>query len=377
MVVKNWASILDESTRLQAEMLGRSPAVCGHVALMPDAHLGIGATVGSVIPTKRAIIPAAVGVDIGCGMIAVRTSLTHSDLSGDLSPLYNMIASRIPAGVGQGHQHVRYDQWLTLNPPVSELGMSMLDLASKQMGTLGSGNHFVEVCLDLDGVVWGLLHSGSRGIGNKLATFHMKAAIEYCRANTLKLEHKDLAYFEEGTPEFDAYIMDMEWAQRYAFRNREVMMDGLLDGLFAFAAGEELSRVNCHHNFSQIEEHFGQLVWLTRKGAISAYPDQWGIIPGSMGAKSYIVQGLGNPDSYCSSPHGAGRQMSRGQAKRELSVESLQESMAGRTWGVQDAKALLDEHPNAYKDIDVVMEDAKDLVAPVYQLAQIVNYKGL
>ena len=377
MTVKNWASLLEDNTLEQAEMLGRSPAVCGHVALMPDAHLGIGATVGSVIPTKDAILPAAVGVDIGCGMIAVRTSLHRRDLPEDLTGLYQSIADRIPAGVGQGHLQSKGDSWLAGNPPVTDFGLSMLETANKQMGSLGSGNHFVEVCVDSDGYIWGLLHSGSRGIGNRLAVAHMKTATTYAAAQGIELEHKDLAYFQAGTPEMELYITDMEWAQSYALRNREVMMDELLAAIAAYAPFQEEGRVNCHHNFSRIETHFGQEVWLTRKGAISAYPEQLGIIPGSMGAKSYIVEGLGNVDSYCSSPHGAGRQMGRRQAKRELSLDSFYQSMEACTWRIDDAEELLDEHPQAYKPIDVVMEDAKDLVHPIYELAQIVNYKGL
>ena len=249
----------------------------------------------------------------------------------------------------------------------------MLDQrALVQLGTLGSGNHFLEVCLDEREVEWVVLHSGSRGVGNKLENRHIKLA----RVQEQALEDKDLAYFMEGTGEFNAYVSDMLWAQSYALENRELMLNAALADLFAFAGtGRELGRINCHHNFAQREEHEGRWLWITRKGAIRAANGDMGVIPGSMGTRSYVVRGLGETESYMSSSHGAGRKMSRGQAKRELTEESLIEAMKGKAWN-QDAKGLLDEHPLAYKDIDKVMEAQKDLVEIVHTLRQVANYKG-
>jgi tRNA-splicing ligase RtcB len=386
--VRNWASILDEKTRLQAETLARSPVVCAPVALMPDAHLGAGATVGSVIATKDAVIPAAVGVDIGCGMIAVETNLCFSDLPEDMSPLVNEFGRSIPAGVGRQHSKAQAvsDAWHQENPPPHQLSDRLMAAALQQMGTLGSGNHFLEVCLDFTPAkkVWLVVHSGSRGVGNQLALQHIRAAQKYCHEAGVKLEDRDLAHLRTDTEEGDAYIQDMQWAQRYAFKNREVMMDAALYQLFRYVskttgvAGHEIRRINCHHNFTQLEEHPGiGVVWLTRKGAIKAGLGDLGVVPGSMGARSYITSGLGNPLSYLSSAHGAGRQMSRGQAKREFTVESLYTLMQGCCWNDDNAQGLLDEHPDAYKPIDQVMEDQKDLTTPIVQLTQIVNFKGV
>ena len=382
MSVRIWGSDIEQGTLDQAERTARLPIVAGHVALMPDAHVGIGATVGSVIPTQNAIIPAAVGVDIGCGMIAVETDLHAGQLPDDLQPLVGQFGRSVPAGVGKrrdlkrtgaSDQRItrRAEKWMAEHP--HDLPNGLDETALTQLGTLGSGNHFLEVCLDERDIVWGVIHSGSRGVGNKLADRHIKLA----RQQEQALEDRDLAYFLEGTPEFNAYVGDMLWAQTYALENRELMLDAALDDLFAFVgAGSEMGRINCHHNFAQQEKHDGRLLWITRKGAIKADKGDMGVIPGSMGTRSYVVSGLGGAESYTSSSHGAGRRMSRTKARRELTEESLVEAMRGKAWN-RDAKGLLDEHPLAYKDIDRVMEDQKDLVEIVHTLRQVANYKGL
>ena len=380
--VKNWASILDENSRQQAEILSRAPGVAGHVALMPDAHLGKGATVGSVIPTDLdTIIPAAVGVDIGCGMIAARLNKSRDELPDDLSPLVGLFERSIPAGVGREHKAgggtsgqaraKRSAQWFRDNPVPDEEGLRV-QRATAQLGTLGSGNHFVEVCVDTEERVWVVLHSGSRGIGNNIAEMFIKRAQN---ENTYELEDRDLAGLRG--PTFEQYIDMMEWAQGYAYTNREFMMDAAMADIRSLVEGvREEQRINCHHNFAAREVHFGKEVWLTRKGAIKADTGDAGIIPGSMGAATYITSGLGDPDSYRSSAHGAGRRYSRGAARRTFTVESLTEQMEGKAWNREYAKALLDEHPEAYKPIDQVMEDQKDLTEIVHTLHQIVNYKG-
>lgn len=378
--VKNWASILDENTRRQAEMLSRSAVIAGHVALMPDAHLGMGATVGSVIPTEGAVIPAAVGVDIGCGMIAVETNLRAGQLPDSLHQLHDEISRSVPAGIGPGGGRREPSRpaglWM-VDHPGSDRVQGMAERACAQLGTLGSGNHFIEVCLDETDTVWVVIHSGSRGVGNRLAVEHIRVAKALC--NGVALEDKDLAYFQEGLPEFDAYIRDMLWAQDYALENREQMMDAVLNQLFRLTWGKEVRRINCHHNFTQRETHFGRDVWLTRKGAIDASTGRPGVIPGSMGTRSYITEGLGNPDSYNSSSHGAGRTRSRTAAKKELSIDGpggLRDRMAGKAWNEAQAEKLLDEHPDAYKDIDQVMEDQQDLCRAVHVLHQVLNFKG-
>lgn len=379
-----WASDLEENTLQQAAAASRLPFIAGHLALMPDAHIGKGATVGSVIPTKGAIIPAAVGVDIGCGMIASKTVLRARDLPDSLDALMPLIEQRIPAGVGKGHSD--YARSANAGPLLArKSGGTILTreqrvTASNQYGTLGSGNHFVEVCLDENDDVWVVLHSGSRGIGNQLATWHINEAKGLMRKLFIKLEDPDLAYFVEQTPEFQSYIADLLWAQQYALENREVMMDEALEALSAIVGrlgfDIEESRINCHHNYTAQENHNGQNVWLTRKGAIRAREGDLGIIPGSMGTRSYIVEGLGNPASYNSCSHGAGRRFSRGQAKRELDLDTFIASMEGKTWNSDRAASLLDESSLAYKDIDQVMEDQKDLVRIVHTLSQVFNYKG-
>ena len=375
----SWGSDVEPGTIQQAARTARLPIVAGHVALMPDAHIGIGATVGSVIPTEDAIIPAAVGVDIGCGMIATETNLTAADLPADLGRFLPTVEAVIPAGVGKGHESPAGadDALSRLGRPATSLTSKQENTAACQFGTLGSGNHFVEVCLDEREVVWTVLHSGSRGIGNQLASAHIKVARQLAKTGALALEDPDLAYFVQGSPEFEGYVAAMLWAQRYAMASRARMADGLNRALLDFVgAGRELRRVNCHHNFTQRERHDGRDLWITRKGAIKAAVGDEGVIPGSMGTRSYIVTGLGDTASYTSCSHGAGRRMSRSQAKRDLTVESLHAAMGGRTWNADRAEALLDEHPASYKSIDQVMEDQRDLVSVQHVLTQVLNYKG-
>jgi RNA-splicing ligase RtcB len=375
----SWATDIDEGTIRQAEKTARLPIVEGHVALMPDAHVGLGATVGSVIPTKGAVIPSAVGVDIGCGMIAAELDLTEDQLPDDLEPLLGRIARAIPAGVGQGHDTAgnRADTWLAANRPATDLAAKQATKAAKQFGSLGSGNHFFELSIDERGRVWVVLHSGSRGIGNELAQMHITTAKRLAKDLQLRLEDPDLAYFVEGTPEFEAYIGDMLWAQDYARANRDQMMDRAMGEVLSFVGtGRETLRVNCHHNFTQREAHAGQDLWITRKGAIKADTDDLGVIPGSMGTRSYIVRGKGNADSWMSCSHGAGRRHSRTQAKKLFTTADLAQQMQGKVWLADRAAALVDEIPSAYKDIDVVMADQADLVEVLHTLHQVLNYKG-
>ena len=374
--VMSWGSDVEDATLAQAQLATGLPFVRGHVALMADAHIGIGATIGSVIPTVGAVIPAAVGVDIGCGMIAVETDVDASQLPDDLGDLLRRVERVVPAGLGQGHATARSLRGLEMPGHFSQKEAST---AARQFGSLGSGNHFVEVCLDERAQVWVVLHSGSRGIGNQLARKHIEQARGLMARYFIELPDPDLAYLVEGTPEFDAYIRDMLWSQAYALANREAMMDAILAQLWAVLDGadHEVQRINCHHNYCQREHHFGRDVWLTRKGAIKAGTGDLGVIPGSMGTRSYIVRGRGNPVSYNSSSHGAGRRMSRSSARRSLTAESLAGRMAGKAWNARQASALVDEHPEAYKDIDRVMADQEDLVEVVHTLSQILNYKGV
>jgi tRNA-splicing ligase RtcB len=374
----SWASDIEPETIEQAARAARLPFIAGHVALMPDAHIGMGATVGSVIPTKGAIIPAAVGVDIGCGMTATETTLTAADLPDSLAALMPLVEQRIPAGVGQGHDDPTTDSAMAgLGTPHTQLSGRQERTVLTQFGTLGSGNHFVEVCLDERDRVWTVLHSGSRGIGNQLAKMHIETAKKLMKQYFITLDDPDLAYLVQGTPEFTAYITDMLWAQAYAMASRAAMNTAIVRALFEVAgAGEAVATTNCHHNFTQQEHHHGQDMWVTRKGAIKAAHGDLGVIPGSMGTRTYIVSGKGSPASYDSCSHGAGRRMSRAQARRELTAESLTAAMAGRTWNADRAEQLVDEHPGAYKDVDQVMADQQDLVTVEHTLRQIFNYKG-
>jgi tRNA-splicing ligase RtcB len=375
----NWASEVDDGTLAQAKTASRLPILAGHVALMPDAHVGIGATVGSVIPTEGAVIPSAVGVDIGCGMIAVETDLSASQLPDDLQPYLTRVEQVVPAGVGQGHARASSgaDVWMAANAGRVELTSRQEAKALKQFGSLGSGNHFFEVCLDERQHVWIVLHSGSRGIGNELAQGHIRLARNKAKEEALRLEDPDLAYFLQGTPQFEAYVRDMLWAQDYAMANRSAMMDDALAAFFSFVGiGREVDRINCHHNFTQQENHGGKTMWITRKGAIKAAVGDRGVIPGSMGTRSYIVAGKGNELSYTSCSHGAGRRYSRRKAKATFTTDDLASQMAGKTWLSGRAEALLDEIPTAYKDIDQVMADQQDLVQILHTLTQVLNYKG-
>jgi RNA-splicing ligase RtcB len=375
----SWASEIDEQTVAQAQRTARLPIIEGHVALMPDAHLGIGATVGSVIPTRDAIIPAAVGVDIGCGMVAVETDLTASQLPDDLDPLVPRIERAIPAGVGQGHDRrtAAARVWCDTHPPPRQLTPKQAQKTVEQFGTLGSGNHFVAIAATAAERVWCVVHSGSRGIGNQLATEHINRARKMAARSQVQLEDRDLAYFSEGTEEFDEYVADMLWAQDYAHANREQMMNVLLDELFEFVGkGSEVRRINCHHNYSVRERHHGRELWITRKGAIRAGRGDYGVIPGSMGNDIHIVRGLGNPASYESCAHGAGRSHSRRQAKKRFTVDELREQMKGKAWNRDRAGALLDEIPGAYKDLARVMVDQADLVEIERTMHEVLNYKG-
>lgn len=383
----SWASILEDKTRAQAVTTSGMPFIFPHLALMPDAHLGKGATVGSVIPTEGAIIPAAVGVDIGCGMIAHRTQFTKAHIERGkweygLSSLREDIERRVPLSAGkynQSHYDTRTERalveldkaWRGTGGP--ERYAPNWDL---QLGTLGSGNHFIEVSLDEDDRVWLFLHSGSRGVGNKIAQRHIKVAQDLMRRFFITLPDPDLAYLVEGTEEFWGYIRELRWAQSFALANREEMMRRVTDAFEEWigAKVEVNLEVNCHHNYTEQERHFGRDVWLSRKGAIDASEGRWGLIPGSMGTRSYVVQGKGNRLALNSAPHGAGREYSRSAARKAFTFDQLDAAMEGIEYRRTDA--FVDEIPAAYKDIDVVMEDARELVEVRHTLRQIVNVKG-
>jgi tRNA-splicing ligase RtcB len=385
----NWASILDVETLRQAERTASLPFIDPHVALMPDAHLGKGATVGSVLPTRGAIIPAAVGVDIGCGMIAVRTpwSVAEVRARGPLAPLRGDIERAVPLSAGKYNKQLTESalaRVMELEKLAADLGDHVLPAVvgatpnwTLQLGSLGSGNHFIEITADEQDRVWLFLHSGSRGVGNKIAMRHIAIAAKRAERERLHLPDRDLAWLDEGTPEFDRYIAELRWAQHFALLNREEMMDRVADCLARHMRADgtpELERLNCHHNFTQQERHFGVDLWVSRKGAIQAKKGQAGLVPGSMGTASYVVSGLGNPDSLESSPHGAGRAYSRTRARKTFTRAQLEEAMAGIEWRHSDV--FLDEIPSAYKPIDRIMEDAKDLVEVRHTLRQMVNVKG-
>jgi len=384
--VRSWASIIDQATQRQAEKISRVPVLDGYLALMPDAHYGFGPPVGSALKTKKAVMPYAVGVDIGCGMIAVETDLQRSEFRGHEGNVLGHIRELIPSGVGEGHkrplaQAVRFidDNGYPAGIDETKLarrGDSLRQKALKQFGTLGAGNHFVEVCEDAGGRVWLQLHSGSRGIGNLLASAHVAVAQDHCRREGIALEDRDFAYLPSETVEADAYLKDMLWAQRYAYAQREAMMDSLMEAVSRELGSDwqEVQRINCHHNYAEQLDDGG---WITRKGAIDAGEGKMGIIPGSMGAATYIVRGRGNAEAYHTSPHGAGRVMGRNQARRTLSADEFRKQMAGKTWLDRDATKLLDEAPSAYKPIEQVIADSADLVEPVTVLGQFINYKGL
>lgn len=378
--VRIWGSDIEEATVQQAMKTSRLSILGGPVALMPDAHVGLGSTVGSVIPTKGAVIPAAIGVDIGCGMAAVKFALKSHQLPDDMAGLMPYVHKAIPAGVGKGHDgsgiEVHVQKILGWTPRIE--AQKLQGTAISQCGTLGSGNHFFEVCLDEEGSVWIVLHSGSRGIGNQLARKHIEGAKGLMKERFVKLEDPDLAYLVEGEQSFQNYIEDMLWAQGYAALNRKVMLAASVDAFYRFLgiSPKVVRTINCHHNFTQQEQVNGVDMWVTRKGAIKADLGDAGIIPGSMGACTYIVSGLGNPDSYNSCSHGAGRRLSRSQAKKQFTREDLVTAMEGRVWNDDSGSALVDEIPQSYKDIHQVMEDQQDLVKTEHVLSQIFNFKG-
>lgn len=360
------------------------PFIYKHVAAMPDCHLGMGSTVGSVIATDGAIMPAAVGVDIGCGMIAVKTKFNANEVPDDLESMRTGIERRIPLGAGGRNQKITKTaegRIAALDKQAGDEDYQKFADWRKQLGSLGSGNHFVEVCLDETDQVWLVLHSGSRGVGNQIAQKHIKIAQKLMDKYYIELVDNDLAYLVEDTQEFKDYIRDMLWAQDFAMHNRDEMMDRVLTEISYQFYGEdghqgeiELERINCHHNFTQKEHHMGKNVWVTRKGAIQMQEGQLGVIPGSMGTHSYIVEGLGNVLSFKSAPHGAGRRFSRSEARRRFTMEDFERELKGIE--VRQSEQLIDEIPSAYKSIDEVMENAKELVKVKHELRQIVNVKG-
>lgn len=377
-----WEEIEPEAQQ-QIKNVAGLPFVFKWVAVMPDCHYGKGATVGTVIATKGAIVPAAVGVDIGCGMISVETALKREDLK-DLSAIRAGIERRIPMSAGKFNHSISPSAQVRINEleAVSSTDYDSFDKNWRNsLGTLGGGNHFIEICLDERGVVWLTLHSGSRGIGNKIGMSYIRKAQAICKQNFIALPDNDLAYLAEGTEEFDKYIRDLSWAQLFAKLNRDEMMDRVMTEISYHVHGAdghqqeiELRRINCHHNFTQIENHFNQNVWVTRKGAIQAKEGMAGMIPGSMGTRSYIVSGLENRQSFNSAPHGAGRRMSRTKAKAKFNAGDLDRAMEGIEY--RKSVVLIDEIPAAYKDIDQVMEYSKELVKVEHTLKQILNCKG-
>ena len=374
---------IEQGARDQVSNLSSLPFIFKHVAVMPDCHFGLGATVGSCIPTRGAIIPAAVGVDIGCGMIAVRTPFTREDLPDDLSEMRKAIENQVPLSAGRYNNSVKK----TAKPRIEQLEAraaetGRLDFYNRrdknwrrQLGSLGSGNHFIELTLDEEGRVWTFLHSGSRGIGNKLADYHIKAAKALMEKWFIQLPDPDLAYLVQDTEEFKDYLTDLDWAQEFALLNRAEMTERILK-ILAHRLGdfEEQERIECHHNFTKWEHHFGTNILVSRKGAIEAQEGQMGLIPGSMGTRSYVVRGKGNGTSFNTAPHGAGRRMSRGGARRAFTMEDFDRDMQGIE--VRRSEAFLDELPGAYKDIDLVMEQSRDLVDIVHTFGQILNVKG-
>jgi tRNA-splicing ligase RtcB (3'-phosphate/5'-hydroxy nucleic acid ligase) len=392
--VKMWTRgvPVDNKAKDQLARAARMPFIFKHVAAMPDVHVGIGATVGSVIPTKGAVIPAAVGVDIGCGMMAARTSLKASDLPDNLEGVRAAIERAVPHGRTVGRDKRDKGAW---GDPPAEVVETWATLAARfkritdkypklervnhvtHLGTLGTGNHFIELCLDTEGAVWVMLHSGSRGVGNAIGSFFIELAKQDMRKWFINLPDEDLAYFPEGTDHFDDYVEAVEWAQDFAATNRRMMMTNViraLRGVITKPFDAALEAINCHHNYVTRENHFGENVLVTRKGAVRAAEGLMGIIPGSMGAKSFIVRGLGNPESFHSCSHGAGRVMSRTEAKKAV---TLAEHIAD-TVGVACRKdeSVIDETPKAYKPIEAVMAAQADLVEIVHTLKQVVCVKG-
>jgi tRNA-splicing ligase RtcB len=395
--VKMWTKgvPVEAEAKEQLARLARMPFIYHHVAVMPDVHVGKGSTIGSVIPTLGAVIPAAVGVDIGCGMMAAKTTLRATDLPDNLSKLRSAIEEAIPHGMSpktRSHKGRDVGSWNNTPPPVDAGWAKLKDEFDqlcrkwpklrntnnyKHLGTLGSGNHFVEICLDEEGFVWLMLHSGSRGVGNAIGTHFIELAKQDMRKHMLNLPDQDLAYLEEGTQHYDDYVEAVGWAQKFARVNREVMMHNLVRAVRSVIPKPfetHVEAVNCHHNYVQQERHFGKDVLVTRKGAVSAREGELGIIPGSMGARSFIVRGKGNPESFNSCSHGAGRTMSRTEAKRRFTVQDAREATAGVE--CRKDEGVIDEIPMAYKDIDAVMRAQSELVEVVHTLKQVVCVKG-
>lgn len=385
--VKIWTDEVDDKSREQLRNLASLPFIHHHVAAMPDVHLGIGATIGSVIATHKAIIPAAVGVDLGCGMVAARLSITANELDEKaLQKVFNQISRDVPVGRDQHRdERILVEAAKPFEPGLKSLTDRHPELLkafgkfskwTNQMGTLGGGNHFIEVCLDESNQVWVMLHSGSRGIGNAIANYFIALARKDMERLMIQLPDRDLAYFPEGSEYFADYVEAVHWAQDYAMQNRTSMLELVLAALQRhlppFTVTTEA--VNCHHNYVAQEHHYGEDVWVTRKGAIRAREGDLGIVPGSMGARSFIVHGLGNPESFCSSAHGAGRKMSRTAAEKQFTVAD----MVAQTKGVicRKDKDVIDEIPGAYKDIDQVMANQADLTEILHTLKQVVCVKG-
>ncbi|MBI1339902.1 RtcB family protein [bacterium] len=380
---------VEDVARRQLENVAGLPFVHEHLAVMPDVHYGRGATVGSVIPTRGAIIPAAVGVDIGCGMMAVETSMTASELPDSLSKLRSEIERKVPVGNGRAGEYGDVPDSIATRWRNSDLEARLDRIRDKhkripnhkvgaQLGTLGGGNHFVEVCIDERQMVWVMLHSGSRGTGNQIGTYFIERARRELERRVLgfHVPDRDLAFFMEGEALFDDYVEAVGWAQDYARMNREAMMDRTLQAMRSVLGKFKLGKqaVNCHHNYVEKEHHFGADVWVTRKGAVRAGDGDLGIIPGSMGAKSFIVRGKGDPDSFCSCSHGAGRAMSRSAAKQAFTLKDHREA----TEGVECRKdaGVIDETPAAYKDVDAVIAAQADLIEVMHTLKQVVCIKG-
>lgn len=385
--VKIYTNDVDEESLNQLRKMSQLQFIHSHIAVMPDVHVGKGATVGSVIPTKNAIIPAAVGVDIGCGMNALRLSLTAAQLPDNLSALRNAIERKVPVGF-ELHKQIkakastlsplekRLNVITTKHPGLKRMLRNFDSTWQKQLGTLGGGNHFIELCLDENQDVWVMLHSGSRGLGNVIGSYFIERAKKEAQHRFGHVPDKDLSYFAEGSNSFADYVEAVEWAQEYAYENRREMMRLILEAIRPLLPSFQMTKqaINCHHNYVQQEQHFDETVYVTRKGAIRAGLGEYGIIPGSMGAQSFIVKGKGNPESFCSCSHGAGRKMSRTKAKSLFN----QQDLIRETEGIEcrKDKGVVDEIPSAYKNIHEVMANQEDLIEVVHTLKQVLCIKG-